>query len=56
MLMIGYFESLGSERAIAWRVADSLALRRFLGYALTESGRTRRPTGTGRIPVTERPA
>ena len=37
MLMIGYFEGLGSERAIAWRVADSLALRRFLGYALTES-------------------
>ena len=37
MLMIGYFEGLGSERAIAWRVADSLALRRFLGYALTQS-------------------
>ena len=35
--MIGYFEGLGSERAIAWRVADSLALRRFLGYALTDS-------------------
>ncbi len=34
--MIGYFEGLGSERGIAWRVADSLALRRFLGYALTE--------------------
>ena len=28
---------MGSERAIAWRVADSLALRRFLGYALTQS-------------------
>ena len=37
LLMIGYFEGLGSERAIAWRVADSLALRRFLGYALTQS-------------------
>ena len=36
MLMIGYFEGLGSERAIAWRVADSLALREFLGYPLTE--------------------
>ena len=37
MLMIGYFEGLGSERGIAWRVADSLALRRFLGYTLTDS-------------------
>ena len=37
MLMIGYFEGLGSERGIDWRVADSLALRRFLGYALTET-------------------
>ena len=37
LLMIGYFEGLGSERAIAWRVADSLALRRFPGYALIQS-------------------
>ena len=37
MLMIGYFEGYSSERGIAWRVADSLALRRFLGYALTET-------------------
>ena len=37
MLMIGYFEGLGSERGIAWRVADSLCLRRFLGYPLSES-------------------
>ena len=37
MLMIGYFEGLGSERGIDWRVADSLTLREFLGYALTES-------------------
>jgi transposase len=36
MLFIGYFEGLDSERGIAWRVADSLALRRFLGYDLTE--------------------
>jgi transposase len=36
MLMIGYFEGLDSERGIAWRVADSLALRRFLGYGLTD--------------------
>jgi transposase len=36
MLMIGYFEGLESERGIAWRVADSLSLRKFLGYALDE--------------------
>jgi transposase len=36
MLMIGYFEGLGSERGIAWRCADSLSLREFLGYALNE--------------------
>jgi len=36
MLMIGYFEGLGSERGIAWRCADSLALRSFLGYGLDE--------------------
>ncbi len=33
-LLIGYFEGLDSERGIAWRVADSLSLRRFLGLAL----------------------
>jgi len=37
MLMIGYFEGLSSERAIAWRCADSLSLREFLGMELTES-------------------
>lgn len=36
MLLIGYFEGLDSERGIAWRCADSLALREFLGYALDE--------------------
>lgn len=36
MLLIGYFEGLDSERGIAWRVADSLSLRGFLGYALDE--------------------
>lgn len=35
-LFIGYFEGIDSERGIAWRVADSMALRSFLGYALTE--------------------
>ena len=36
MLFIGYFEGLDSQRGIAWRCADSLALRGFLGIALTE--------------------
>ncbi len=36
LLLIGYFEGLDSERGIAWRVADSLALRRFLGYGLAD--------------------
>ena len=33
-LLIGYFEGLDSERGIAWRAADSLALRDFLGVGL----------------------
>jgi len=33
-LMIGYFERIDSERGIAWRCADSLALRGFLGCPL----------------------
>jgi transposase len=35
-LLIGYFEGLDSERGIAWRLADSLALRRFVGIGLDE--------------------
>ena len=35
--MIGYFEGIDSERGIAWRVADSLSLREFLGISLTET-------------------
>jgi len=35
-LLIGYFEGIDSERGIAWRLADSLALRRFVGIGLTE--------------------
>jgi transposase len=30
LLLIGYFEGIESERGIAWRAADSLALRDFL--------------------------
>lgn len=36
LLLIGYLEGLDSERGIAWRVADSLSLRKFLGYGLDE--------------------
>ena len=36
MLFIGFFEGIDSERGIAWRVADSMGLRQFLGYELTE--------------------
>src|SRR5450755_2023186 len=35
-LLIGYFEGIGTERGIAWRLADSLALRRFVGIGLDE--------------------
>ncbi len=37
MLLIGYFEGIDSERGIAWRAADSMAIRSFLGYDLTEA-------------------
>jgi len=36
MLLVGYFEGLGSQRGIAWRCADSLSLREFLGTPLGE--------------------
>ncbi len=36
-LLIGYFEGIGAERGIAWRLADSLALRHFVGIALDEN-------------------
>jgi transposase len=35
LLLIGFFE-MDSERGIAWRVADSLSLREFLGFSVTE--------------------
>jgi transposase len=37
MLLVGYFEGIGSQRGIAWRCSDSLSLREFLGLAATES-------------------
>jgi transposase len=35
--LIGYFEGIDSERGIAWRLADSLSLRSFCGYGLTDA-------------------
>ena len=37
LLWSGYFEGIDSERGIAWRTADSLALRGFLGLGLDEA-------------------
>ena len=37
LLLLGYFEGLDSERAIAWRAADSLSIRTFLDVALHEA-------------------
>src|SRR2546422_288396 len=36
MLLVGYFEGIDSERGIAWRAADSIGLRKFLGVGLDE--------------------
>ena len=36
-LLIGYLEGIDSERGIAWRLADSISLRRFLAIELDES-------------------
>ena len=37
LLLLGYFEGLDSERGIAWRAADSLSVRSFLGLELHEA-------------------
>jgi transposase len=34
LLLVGYFEGLDSERGMAWRAADSLAVRTFVGLDL----------------------
>jgi transposase len=36
MLFVGYFEGIDSQRGIAWRCHDSLAMRQFLGVPLDE--------------------
>lgn len=37
MLLVGYFEGIGSQRGIAWRCGDSLSLREFLGVPLNKA-------------------
>lgn len=37
MLLVGYFEGIGSQRGIAWRCGDSLSLRAFLGISPAEA-------------------
>jgi transposase len=36
MLLVGYFEGIGSQRGIAWRCSDSLSLRKFLGIPMIQ--------------------
>ena len=38
LLPVGYFESLDSDRGIAWSAADSLAVRRFVRAAARHRG------------------
>lgn len=38
LLLLGYFEGLDSERAIAWRAADSLSVRMFLHLEQADVG------------------
>jgi transposase len=37
LLLIGFFEGIDSERGIAWRLADSMTLRDFLGFELSDT-------------------
>jgi transposase len=37
LLLVGYFEGIDSERGIAWRAADSLAVRHFLRLGLEDA-------------------
>jgi len=37
LLLVGYFEGIDAERGIAWRAADSLAVRSFVRLALHEA-------------------
>jgi transposase len=37
MILIGYFEGIGSQRGIAWRCSDSRSLAEFLGIPINEA-------------------
>ena len=37
LLLVGYFEGIDAERGIAWRAADSLAVRRFVRLGIEEA-------------------
>ena len=37
MLFVGSLEAIPSQRELAWRCADSLSLRRFLGYSAIQA-------------------
>jgi IS5 family transposase len=37
MILVGYFEGIGSQRGIAWRCSDSRSLAEFLGVPINES-------------------
>ncbi len=36
MILVGYFEGIGSQRGIAWRCSDSRSLAEFLGFPINE--------------------
>jgi len=44
LLLIGYFEGLDSERAIAWRAADSFGCASFLAWCFRTPRRIIRPS------------
>ena len=46
-LLLGFFEGIDSERGIAWRAADSLSLRDFLGIPTTKQAGGRGVTTRG---------
>jgi hypothetical protein len=37
LMLLGFFAGIDSERGNAWRVADSLSLRKFIRYGMDEA-------------------
>jgi transposase len=54
LLLLGYFEGLDSERGIAWRAADSLAVRSFVGLGLATGGARKFALNSSRQPSRKR--